>query len=406
MKKISLYVIFAVITISISAQKYEGLANTPPMGWNSWNKFAFNFDEKVIREVVDAFEKNGLKDAGYEYIVLDDGWMTKERDENGNLVPDPRKFPSGMKALADYIHSKGLKFGIYNCAGNKTCGGYPGSAGNEYRDAKLYASWDVDYLKYDWCNTDKKHAQTAYSTMRDAIKEAGRPMVFSICEWGLNKPWVWGKEVGHLWRVTGDIANCWNCSYTFRKLSTHGILPLLNIRKHDNLRKYSGPGHWNDYDMLEVGNGMSDAQNRSHFAIWCMLSSPLILGNDLSKMQWETINILTNKELIDINKDSLAIECFKYKTLWNIDIWARPLKNNAWAICFVNKNGFKIKLQYNWAKHIIEDEIFNKKLDCSHEVYTLRDLYAHKDIGTTETPLEKEIGKHDVLMLKLTLKNK
>jgi alpha-galactosidase len=405
MKKLFVYLLLHIIIWQpIIAQKFEGLAKTPPMGWNTWNKFGFNFDEKIIRDVADAFIKNGLKDAGYEYIILDDGWMSKERDKDGNLVPDPRKFPSGMKALGDYIHAKGLKFGIYNCAGTKTCGGYPGGAGYEERDANLYASWGVDFLKYDWCNTNKIHAQTAYATMRDAIKKAGRPMIFSICEWGLNQPWTWGKDVGHMWRVTGDIANCWNCSYRFKELSTHGILPLLSIRKKDNIRKYAGPGHWNDYDMLEVGNGMSDSQNRSHFAVWCMLSSPLILGNDLSKMNWETVNILTNKEIIDINKDSLAIESFRYKTLWNIDIWARPLKNDEWAICFVNRNGFKMKLQFNWSKHIIEDEFFNRKLDCSKQVYNLRDLYLHQQVGTTEANLEKEIGKHDVLLLKLTKK--
>ena len=188
----------------------NGLALTPPMGWNSWNTFRLNINEDLVKEVADVFVTQGLKDAGYEYIVIDDGWQI-ERDAEGNIIASTEKFPSGIKALADYVHSKGLKFGIYSDAGTKTCGGYPGSLGHEYQDARQYAAWGVDYLKYDWCHTGNQNAPDSYRLMRDALKAAGRPIVFSICEWGRSKPWTWVPEIGHLWRTTLDIRPCWDC---------------------------------------------------------------------------------------------------------------------------------------------------------------------------------------------------
>lgn len=193
------------LALSLSARKFEGLAITPPMGWNSWNTFGVKIDEQLVMEIADAFVSLGLKEAGYEYLVLDDGWMDMQRDAEGNLTPHPVKFPHGIKAVADYVHSKGLKFGLYNCAGSKTCAGYPGSRGHEYQDAMKYAQWGADFLKYDWCYAEKLNSEGAYITMRDALYATERPFLFSLCEWGSTKPWTWAENVGHMWRTTGDI---------------------------------------------------------------------------------------------------------------------------------------------------------------------------------------------------------
>src|SRR5690606_38582636 len=226
---------------SASAKKFEQLAKTPPLGWNSWNTFACNVDEKMIREMADAMVKSGMKDAGYEYINIDDCWHG-ERDANGNIQVNKKTFPSGMKALADYVHSKGLKIGIYSDAGNTTCAGYPGSRGYEYQDARTYAEWGIDYLKYDWCDTDNINPIGAYTTMRDALAKTDRPILFSICEWGDNKPWEWAKDVGHAWRTTGDIYPCWNCDHNRGSWSSLGVLKILDIRDLRVLRKAAGPG--------------------------------------------------------------------------------------------------------------------------------------------------------------------
>jgi alpha-galactosidase len=209
-----------------NAQKFEGLALTPPMGWNTWNTFASNINEALIRETADLIVTSGMRDAGYTYVVIDDTWSLRERDAQGNLVPDPQKFPSGMKALADYVHGKGLKLGLYSCAGDKTCAGYPGSWGHEFQDARSFASWGIDYLKYDWCNRGTADARDAYKRIRDALYAAKRPVVLSICEWGQNKPWEWGAEYGHLWRTTGDIYD----SYDGRKAWEMGWKRILDAQ--------------------------------------------------------------------------------------------------------------------------------------------------------------------------------
>ena len=402
MKKITIGIFVLLLCAHTHAQKFEGIAETPPLGWNSWNTFATNINEQLVKDIADKFVELGLKDAGYEYIVLDDGWMAKERDVNGNLIADPVKFPSGMKALADYIHSKGLKFGLYNCAGSKTCAGYPGSRGYEYQDARSYASWDVDYLKYDWCNTDKLNAEGAYITMRDAIKTAGRPMVFSICEWGDNKPWEWAKDVGHSWRVTGDIINCWDCEIGHGSWSSWGVWKIINMRKA--IRKAAGPGHWNDYDMMEVGNGMTDAEDRSHFAMWSMLASPLIMGNDLRVASPQTIKTLTNKEVISVNQDNLGIQGFRFSNENKIEIWLKPLNKNSWAMCFVNMNDKPIEINFDWKKHNIGDDVNERNLDTKKDTYTIEDLFNHRNLGSTSKNLKSTIGVHDVLMIKLELK--
>ena len=399
MKKI-IVVLIILISTSTIAQKFEGLAETPPLGWNSWNTFSTDINEQLVKDIADKFVELGLKDAGYQYIVLDDGWMAKERDANGNLIADPVKFPNGMKALAEYIHAKGLKFGLYNCAGSKTCAGYPGSRGFEYQDAKSYASWDVDYLKYDWCNTEKLNAEGAYITMRDALKAAERPIVFSICEWGDNEPWKWAKDVGHAWRVTGDIINCWDCEVGHGSWSSWGVWKIINMRK--DIRKVAGPGHWNDFDMMEVGNGMTDAEDRSHFAMWTMLASPLIMGNDLRVASKETIKILANKEVIAINQDKLGIQGFRFSNDNNIEIWLKPLENEAWAITFVNMADKPVEIDFDWTKHEIGDDVNGKSIDIKKYKYKIRDLFNHKNLGDTSNKLNAEIESHDVLMIKLS----
>ena len=397
MKKI-IFVLAFFMAANLFAQKFDGLAETPPMGWNSWNTFATDINEDLVKGIADSFVKDGYKEAGYEYIVLDDGWMSRERDENGNLVADPEKFPSGMKALADYVHSKGLKFGLYNCAGTKTCAGYPGSRGYEYQDARLYASWGIDFLKYDWCNTGKLNAAEAYITMRDALHKAGKPIVFSICEWGDNQPWNWGKDVGHLWRVTGDIVNCWDCEVGHGSWSSWGVWKIINMRK--NIRKASGPGHWNDFDMMEVGNGMTAAEDRTHFAMWSMLASPLILGNDIRSASKETIKTLTNKEVIAVNQDKLGIQALRFTNDGNFEIWVKPLDNDEWALVFVNMSDTAKELDFDWKHHPIGDDVNGKNLNLSNE-YKVRDLFNHKNLGTTSSHLKATVGSHDLMMVRL-----
>lgn len=398
MKK-ALFLLLILASINIQSQKFEGLAKTPPLGWNSWNTFATDINEQLVKDIADKFVELGLKDAGYEYIVLDDGWMAKERDANGNLIADPIKFPNGMKALADYIHSKGLKFGLYNCAGSKTCAGYPGSRGYEYQDARSYASWNVDFLKYDWCNTGKINAESAYITMRDALKAAERPIVFSICEWGDNQPWKWGKDVGHLWRVTGDIINCWDCEVGHGSWSSWGIWKIINMRK--DIRKAAGPGHWNDFDMMEVGNGMTDAEDRTHFAMWSMLASPLIMGNDLRTASKETIKTLINKEVISVNQDKLGIQGFRFTNENNTEIWLKPLENDNWAMTFVNMSDTPMEINFDWNKHDIGDDVNGKRMDLKNNTFKIRDLFNHKNLGDTSKNLIKKLNSHDVLMIQL-----
>jgi alpha-galactosidase len=397
MKKMIL-LLFLFGTINLFAQKFDNIAPTPPMGWNSWNTFACNINEQLIRDVADSMVVNGMKDAGYTYINIDDCWHG-QRDSLGFIHPDPIHFPSGVKALADYIHSKGLKIGIYSDAGWKTCGGRPGSRGREYQDAKSYASWGIDYLKYDWCNTDGLKAEGAYLTMRDALYEAGRPIVFSICEWGDNKPWEWGAKIGHLWRTTGDIYPCFDCEYKHDTWSSWGVMKIIEMR--GDLRKYAGPNHWNDPDMMEVGNGMSVCEDRAHFSMWCMLAAPLIAGNDIRNMSKETHEILTNKEAIAINQDTLGIQGFKYLFKDSVEIWVKPLARGNWGVCFLNRSETVEKINFNWKAQIINDELSGRNAQLDNTEYKIRNIWAKSDFGTTKKELQADIPAHDVLLLRL-----
>lgn len=402
MKKIIKLIVFISFPLCF-AQKFENVALTPPMGWNSWNTFEVNINEDLVKKTADIIVSSGLKDAGYEYIVLDDGWMVKDhRDKNGDLVPDPVKFPHGMKALIDYVHSKGLKFGLYNCAGTQTCAGYPGTRGYEYQDARFYANLGIDFLKYDWCNTNGINATEAYTTMSKALKAAGKPIVFSICEWGDNQPWDWATPVGNLWRISGDIYPCFDCEYKHEEgnWSSWGVLRILEMRK--DIRKFSGPDHWNDFDMMEVGNGMTITEDKSHFTLWSMMASPLFAGNDLRIMKPETLNILTNKEIIAINQDALGIQGFKYQSENGVDVWVKPLFDENWAVVFLNRSDKTQKINFDWKKHIIEDNDFKFILNLTSQKYNVRDLWEHINLGNTNKIFQKELAPHDVIAIKLT----
>ncbi len=399
MKLISALVLTLMLNASM-AQKFEKMALTPPMGWNSWNLFACNIDEILIREMADAMVATGMKEAGYEYINLDDCWHG-ERDSLGFIQPNKQRFPNGMKALADYVHSKGLKIGIYSDAGWKTCGGHPGSRGHEYQDAMQYAAWGIDYLKYDWCYTDGLKAEGAYLTMREALFATGRPMVFSLCEWGTSDPWKWATPVGHLWRTTGDITHIFDGIDDHGTWQSLGILQIIDLRNNDTIRKYAGPGHWNDPDMMEVGNGMSTSEDRAHFSMWCMLAAPLISGNDLRNMSAETKTILTNKEVIAINQDSLGIQGYKHTKIDSVDVWVKPLQNNAFAVCFLNRGKNSAMVNFDWATNSFNDTFSGRKTDFTKESYSLNDLWGHKKIGATKKVLKAVLSSHDVLMLKL-----
>ncbi len=385
----------------VSAQKFKELALTPPMGWNSWNTFQTNISEKLVMETADSMVSSGMKDAGFKYIVLDDGWMAMERNINGDLVPDPIKFPRGMKAVADYVHSKGLKFGLYNCAGTKTCAGYPGTRGYEYQDARLYAAIGIDYLKFDWCSSDGQNAKESYTTMSKALAVAGRPVIFSLCEWGNNKPWEWAASVGQLWRTTGDISNCFDCLKDHGTWSQLGAMQIVDKQK--DLRKYAGPGHWNDPDMLEVGNGLTPQENAAHFAIWCMMSAPLICGNDLRKMPKEVKNIFINAAIVAIDQDKLGVQGFPYFVKDSLEYWVKPLENDALAICILNRAIKNKTVNFEWKSYPIIDSLSKLNIDFTKTKYFIRDLNTQKENGTTAKVFKGNLLPHEAIVLRLTL---
>ncbi len=349
----------------------NGLALTPPMGWNSWNKFGCHVDQDLIKQIADAMVSSGMKAAGYQYIIIDDCWQVA-RDAQGNIVPDPKRFPDGMKALADYIHSKGLKFGIYSDAGTNTCQGRPGSRGYEYQDARTYASWGVDYLKYDWCHTGTQNIQASYETMRDALAASGRPIVFSLCEWGLDDPWKWAGSVGNLWRTTGDINPTWQ-----------RIMQILDLNAP--LWRYAGPGHWNDPDMLEVGNpGLSTRESKSHFSLWCMLAAPLIAGNDLRHMSPAIRAVLTNKEVIALDQDPLGRQARRIIQQDDTEVWRKPLSGGNVAYLLLNRaeTAKEMSLYIGSATRV-------------------RDLWKHQDEGPfTNGVFQANVPPHGVVVIR------
>lgn len=406
MKKIVLGACLLCSTLMVNAQKWEGVADTPQMGWNSWNKFQGNINEELIMGIADAMVETGLRDAGYQYINLDDCWHGK-RDADGFIQADPQRFPHGIRYLADYVHSKGLKLGIYSDCGRGTCAGMPGSFGHEYQDALQYARWNIDYLKEDWCNTDNINAVGAYQLMSDALREAGRPILLSMCEWGSNKPWKWASEIGHSWRIGPDIWCDFDSTKVFPGYTQVGVMQC--IRLNEPLRIYAGKGHWNDPDMLEVGNGMKTNEDRAHFAMWCMMASPLILGNDIRNMSQETKDIIMNKEIIAVNQDTLGVQGLRYLTDKGLEFWFKPLAAGEWAFTILNPTKQAVTYDINWQEFNFTDEAVSKQsTQFDKVVYAIRDLWQHKDAGKTSlknrTDRKVTVPARDVISYRLTPK--
>jgi alpha-galactosidase len=388
-KTITLPVCFILLAITATAQKYPNLAPAPPMGWNSWNFFDCRVTEANIKRMADAMASNGMKEAGYEYIVIDDCWQ-KSRDKDGYIVADPLKFPSGIKALADYVHARGLKFGIYSDAGTLTCQHRPGSAGYEDKDAQRYAEWGVDYLKYDWCSTDGMSAPVQYSKMRDALYRAKRPVVFSICTGGDAQPWLWGDTTGQLWRATADIQD--------RYATGHGVLAIFD--EMARLRIHNKPNAWKDADMLQAGNiGLSLTQSRTHFTLWCMMSTPLMLGNNLLLMPPAILKILTNKNAIAVNQDKLGIPCFFWANAGLVEAWIKPLADGSYAVCFLNRSTRAANLNFNWQQPAIDADY--KKTYAIDGSFTVFDVWKNQSTGTTAQNIHATIKGEDVLFVLL-----
>jgi len=369
------------------ARPANGLALTPPMGWNSWNHFACNVSASLIEGEADAMVASGMKAAGYRYVIIDDCWQVA-RDQDGNIVPDPQRFPQGMKAVADYVHAKGLKFGIYSDVGDHTCQMRPGSRGHEYQDALQYARWGVDYLKYDWCNTGGVDAKSSYATMSDALRSTGRPIVFSLCDWGRYEPWLWGAQAGgNLWRTTGDISDVWSG----KPGGDNGVLQILDLQV--GLAGYAGPGHWNDPDMLEIGNGgMSVAQYRAQFSLWAILAAPLIAGNDLRQMSAAIRGILTNREVIAVDQDPLGIEGQRAWKDGDAEIWTRPLKGGSEAIVLLNRGGEARPIRLDWSVLHLPEFL----------PLRFRDLWRHADLPVATGSLTVHVPPTAVVMLRET----
>ena len=374
--KLPLLAVLSLAAVSFGAD----LALTPPMGWNSWNKFGAGIDDKTVRAIADAMVSSGMKDAGYVYVNIDDTWEG-ERDAQGNLQPNA-KFP-GMKALADYVHAQGLKLGIYSSPGPKTCAGYEGSYRHEEQDAKTWAAWGIDYLKYDWCSAGNVYQpsemQAAYRKMSGALNKTGRAIVFSLCQYGDGNVWEWGAAVGgNLWRTTGDIQDKWSS------------MAAIGFDKQAGHEKYAGPGHWNDPDMLEIGNGgMSPAEYRTHMSLWAMLAAPLLAGNDLRTMSDATRGILTNKEVVAIDQDALGRQGYRVSKEGGVEVWVKPLENGDLAVAFFNRSDTLATAAAYW-------EILGLK--GKHKV---RDLWDHTDLGSVRDSYSTAVAAHSVAMLRI-----
>ncbi len=356
----------------------NGLAKTPPMGWNSWNLFAGRIDDKTVREMADALVSSGMRDGGYTYLNIDDTWEG-DRDAKG-IIHTNNKFPD-MKALADYVHSKGLKFGIYSSPGPYTCAGYEGSYAHEAQDAKTYADWGVDYLKYDWCSAGRLYPDTAmqavYQRMGDALRATNRPIVYSLCQYGREKVWDWGPKVGgNLWRTTGDIND------TYKRM-------MEIVDTQSEIAKYAGPGHWNDPDMLEIGNGgMTNDEYRTHMSLWTIFAAPLLAGNDVRGMTEDTRSILLNKEVIAVDQDPLGEQGHRADKSGDIEYYARPLNNGDMALVVVNRANLSASLKIPWTEMHIADGT------------QLRDLWKHEDL-TAKSDQSFTIPPHGSLMFRM-----
>ena len=355
----------------------NGLARTPPMGWNSWNKFAGRVDDQIVRGIADAMANNGMRDAGYVYVNIDDTWEG-ERDVQGNIRSNS-KFPD-MKALADYVHGKGLKLGIYSSPGPNTCAGYEGSYAHEEQDARTFAAWGIDYLKYDWCGARNLYTdaemQAVYQKMGDALLAAGRPIVYSLCQYGRADVWKWGPDVGgNLWRTTGDIRDAWD------SMERIGFA-------QDALAPFAGPGHWNDPDMLEIGNGgMSDDEYRTHMSLWSMLAAPLIAGNDVRSMPQSIADILMNREVIAIDQDTAGKPARRAWASGQQEVWVRALANGERAVALFNRGTEPAAVMVNWVD-----------LGFANAPAMVRDLWTHRDVTIPGGSIHPIVPAHGVVL--------
>jgi alpha-galactosidase len=373
----------ALFTAPPASALANGLALTPPMGFNNWNSTQCRpeFNEGMVRGIADIFVSSGLKAAGYQYVNLDDCWAETKRDTGGHLVPSRVRFPHGIKALADYVHGKGLKLGIYTSAGTHTCNkaGFPGGLGHEQTDANTFASWGVDYLKYDNCNNQGVDAVQRYTKMRDALKRTGRPIVYSICEWGKNKPWTWGPNVGNLWRTTGDISDNWG-----RMLSI--------IHANQTHAAVAGPGRWNDPDMLEIGNGhMTDTEYRTHFSLWAEMAAPLLIGTDLRKAKPATFAILNNTDVIAIDQDPLGKQGTVVSSSGGLVVYTKQLANGDRAVALFNETGATATISTTAAKVGLR----------AASSYTLKDLWS-KASRTTAGTISASVPSHGTVLYRVS----
>lgn len=366
--------------------QFPELALTPPMGWNSYNTYGIDINAQKVMDAADAMLESGMAAAGYEYVVIDDGWQIA-RDENGRIVADSVRFPQGMKFVIDYVHAKGLKFGIYTDLGTMTCGSLPGSLGYEIIDAQTYADWGVDFIKADWCFTDGLDTRVQYKIFSDAIRATGRPMILSICEWGSTSPWEWGKGIGAMWRTTNDIQDCYDC---VRSWGGAGWVPILE--QNVNLAPFAGPGHWNDPDMLEVGNkSLNLIESRAHFSMWCMLAAPLIAGNTLSTMTDEIRDILTSPELIAINQDVLGKQATRIRSENGLQVWQKPLKDGSVAVALLNVTTEDAQMNFS-----LEEIGFS-----TGKKATIRDLWKQENLESIKDSYQTTVVAHGVEVFKV-----
>ncbi|WP_238006080.1 NPCBM/NEW2 domain-containing protein [Dactylosporangium sp. AC04546] len=363
-----------------AATPAPGPITAPVMGWNSWNRFGCNIDESLIRATADALVSTGLRDSGYTYVNIDDCWMASTRDAQGRLRPDPVRFPGGIAALADYVHARGLKLGIYSSAGTATCQGLPASLDHETVDAQTWASWGIDLLKYDNCNNQGRPAVQRYKAMGDALKATGRHIVYSICNWGLDEPWVFGPDVGgSYWRTTGDISDNWG-----------SVTSLLD--QQAGLETFARKGFYNDPDMLEVGNGgLTADENVAHFSLWSLLSSPLLLGNDLRSVSASTLAILRNPDVIAVNQDWGGAQGRRVADAGDQEVWAKPMSDGSVAAVLFNRGG---------AAATVSTSAAVLGLGGSSS-YTVRNLWTGST-STTAGAIAATVPAHGVTMVRVT----
>ena len=405
MKKIT-FLLLAFLLVSFSC-KAQNLNSTPPMGFMTWNYFGLNFNEDDIKTLTDAMVESGLKDCGYNYIFIDDGWQGG-RDNKNNIIPDASRFPSGLKALCDYVHSKGMKIGIYSDAAQLTCGGLTASFGFEEQDAKTFAEWGFDYLKYDYCNAppDQKTAIERYTKMSEALKKSGSDITLAICEWGDRQPWLWGRKAGGgLWRTTADIRDKWYSGIVPNRPSDlhsagAGILDILNLNAE--LDEYSGPGGWNDADMLIVGLygkkgpsgmlggvGCNDTEYQTQMSLWCMMASPLMITCDVRSMNEQTKRILMNKEVISINQDILGTQAKRMINENNLQVFLKPLQNGDYALGIFNSGNTTINAKLKFSSIGLKEKM------------KARDLWSKKETKAKDN-ISTDVLSHETKLYRLS----